>query len=103
MCKDTVVIGLGNPLMSDDGIGTRVIAELEKHEHLPEDVELTGVEFPIRGKMSSGQAQIYFYAKGYSDKALIHMQEDNQRRVSFLIEPFLPQTKYIEGQAGFDN
>jgi len=68
---------------------------------LSEDVEIMDVEFPIKGKLASGQADIYFYAKGYSDKALIHMQEDHDRQVSFLIEPFLPQTKYIEGYSEF--
>lgn len=69
---------------------------------LPEDLEIMDVEFPGRGKMSSGQADIYFYAKGYSDKALIHMQQDSDRRVSFLIEPFLPQIRYIEDYSDFD-
>jgi len=78
---------------------------LEKAEEeafqLPEDVEVLDVEFPDRGKISTGQADIYFYAKGYSDKALIHMQQDSDRQVSFLIEPFLPQTQYIEDYADF--
>ena len=82
-------------------------AALEKAEdeafQLPEDVEVIDVEFPVRGKISTGQADIYFYAKGYSDKALIHIQQDSERQVSFLIEPFLPQTKYIEDYAEFDN
>jgi len=70
---------------------------------LPENVEIMDVEYPDRGKISSGQAEIYFYAKGYSDKALIHMQQDSERQVSFLIEPFLPQTKYLEDYSDFDN
>lgn len=70
---------------------------------LSEDVEIMDVEFQKRGKLASGQADIYFYAKGYSDKVLIHMQEDHDRQVSFLIEPFLPQTKYIEGYSEFDD
>lgn len=34
-----LVIGLGNPLMGDDGVGIHVIHELKKH-HLPENVEV---------------------------------------------------------------
>ncbi|RLC18831.1 MAG: hypothetical protein DRI24_02000 [Deltaproteobacteria bacterium] len=75
----------------------------EEAFQLSENVEIMDVEFPGRGRISSGQVDIYFYAKGYSDKALIHMQEDNDRRVSLLIEPFLPQTKYIEDYSDFDN
>jgi prepilin-type N-terminal cleavage/methylation domain-containing protein len=70
---------------------------------LPDNVEVMDVEYPDRGKISSGQADIYFYAKGYSDKALIHMQQDGERQVSFLVEPFLPQIKYLEGYIDFDN
>jgi len=64
-------------------------AEEEAYK-LPEEVSIMDVEFVGRGKVSAGQAEIFFYAKGYSDKALIHMQHDDNRQFSFLIEPFLP-------------
>lgn len=35
----TVLIGLGNPLMSDEGIGVRLIAEIEAKQHIPAGVE----------------------------------------------------------------
>jgi len=35
-----LLIGLGNPLMSDEGIGVGLIAELAKRKMLPSDVEL---------------------------------------------------------------
>jgi hydrogenase maturation protease len=36
----TTVIGLGSPIMGDDGFGLAVLARLEARWHLPEDVEL---------------------------------------------------------------
>ena len=36
----TLVIGLGNPLMGDDGFGLAVLAELSERWRLPDDVEL---------------------------------------------------------------
>ncbi|MFL5507480.1 MAG: HyaD/HybD family hydrogenase maturation endopeptidase [Gemmatimonadales bacterium] len=36
----TRVIGLGSPIMGDDGFGLAVLARLEARWHLPEDVEL---------------------------------------------------------------
>jgi hydrogenase maturation protease len=36
---ETIVLGIGNPLRSDDGIGPAVIEWLRKHE-LPQDVEV---------------------------------------------------------------
>jgi prepilin-type N-terminal cleavage/methylation domain-containing protein len=53
---------------------------------LPGDIEIVDVEFPIGGKVSSGRADITFYKSGYSDKALIHIQDDDEQ-LSFLIEP----------------
>jgi len=35
----TVLIGLGNPLMSDEGIGVRLIAEIESRQLIPAGVE----------------------------------------------------------------
>jgi len=90
---------ISNPDMEEEA--------LEKAENeaywLSEDMEIIDVEFPGKGKISSGQADIYFYAKGYSDKALIHIQNDDDRQASFLIEPFLPQPKYSEDYLDFGN
>jgi prepilin-type N-terminal cleavage/methylation domain-containing protein len=90
--------------ISSPGMEAEALEKAEEEAfQLPDDVEVMDVEFPSRGKISSGQADIYFYAKGYSDKALIHMQKDSERRVSFLIEPFLPQVRYFEEYSDFDN
>ncbi|MBN1270522.1 MAG: hydrogenase maturation protease [Kiritimatiellae bacterium] len=35
-----LIIGLGNPLMSDEGIGPRIVAELAKRADLPEGVDI---------------------------------------------------------------
>jgi prepilin-type N-terminal cleavage/methylation domain-containing protein len=67
---------------------------------LPDDIKLLDVEYPDQEKISVGQANIYFNEKGYSDKAIIHFENDDNERLSFLIEPFLPQVllynKYVE-------
>jgi prepilin-type N-terminal cleavage/methylation domain-containing protein len=84
--------------MSDDDLEE---AALNAHA-LPDTVKLMDVEFPIAGKISTGRADIRFYKTGYTDKALIHMRDDNQE-LSFLIEPFLPQVKLFEKYATFDD
>jgi len=38
--KPTVVIGLGNPLFADEGIGVRVVERLTRHPDLPPGVEV---------------------------------------------------------------
>jgi len=67
---------------------------------LPDDIKLMDVEYPDQGKISAGQTSIYFNEKGYSDKAIIHLENDDNERFSFLIEPFLGQVllynRYVE-------
>ena len=60
------------------------------------------VEFPTKGKISSGQAAIAFNKAGYADKALVHIQE-GEKFLSFLIEPFLPNVQFFETYASFED
>lgn len=69
---------------------------------LPGDLKIADIEYPIRGKISSGQAAIMFYKTGYTDKLLIHLQDDAEY-VSFLIEPFLSEVTRYETYASFNN
>lgn len=75
----------------------------EKGFEIPGDLKLINVEYPQKGIISSGQADICFYKAGYSDKALIHIQRDDDQKVSFLIEPFLPKVKFYEKYVGFED
>ena len=63
---------------------------------LPSGYRLTDVEFIDEDKITSGIAEIHFYHKGYSDKALIHIEDDDNLHYSYLIEPFLPHVKIID-------
>lgn len=69
---------------------------------LPDGLKIADIEFPIRGKISSGRTDITFYKSGYSDKALIHTQ-DGETYVSYLIEPFLSEVTRYETYADFEN
>lgn len=68
---------------------------------LPEDIKLLDVEYPDQEKMSVGQANIYFNEKGYSDKAIIHLENDDNEKFSFLIEPFLLRVRLYNSYVGF--
>ena len=60
-------------------------------------IRFTDVEYPLTGKISSGIAIISFYKKGYSDKAIIHIDdEDSEIQRSLLIEPFFSTVKLYE-------
>ena len=76
-------------------------AALNNSYALPEDLRIIDVEYPQKGKVYSGQAEITFYKAGYTDKAMVHMQEDDTY-MSFLIEPFLTHVQFFEEYVGFD-
>jgi len=68
---------------------------------LPENIKLLDVEYPDQEKISVGQADIYFNEKGYSDKAIIHLEKDDEENISFLIEPFLLRVRLYNSYAEF--
>lgn len=69
---------------------------------LPDGLKIADIEYPIRGKIDSGQADITFYKEGHSDKVLIHLQ-DGAKYISFLVEPFLSDVTRYETYARFEN
>ncbi len=69
---------------------------------LPEDLNIMDVEFPGKLPVSSGEAQIYFYKKGYSDMAAIHVITDDNEKYSFMIEPFLQSMKTVDGYVSYE-
>lgn len=70
---------------------------------LPDDIQVLDVEFPGEEIISEGRAYIYFYKRGYSDKAMIHVENNDNEQLSFLIEPFLTRVKVYEKYEGFEN
>jgi prepilin-type N-terminal cleavage/methylation domain-containing protein len=69
---------------------------------LPSGLKIADIEYPIRGKITSGQTDITFYKNGTSDKVMIHLQ-DGDKYVSYLIEPFLSEVTRYEIYASFEN
>ena len=69
---------------------------------LPSGLKIADIEYPIRGKINSGQADITFYKNGTSDKVLIHLQDGDEYE-SYLIEPFLTEVTRYEMYASFEN
>ena len=71
-------------------------------DSLPSGLKIADIEYPIRGKINSGQTDITFYKNGTSDKVLIHIQ-DGDKYVSYLIEPFISEVTRYEMYASFEN
>jgi len=93
---DSNKLWVTSDIMSEEELQT---AALNGYE-LPENIKLLDVEYPDEEKISVGRADIYFYKKGYSDKAIIHISNNDNELLSLLVEPFLSRVrlynKYIE-------
>ncbi|MGD2269370.1 MAG: prepilin-type N-terminal cleavage/methylation domain-containing protein [Desulfobacterales bacterium] len=66
---------------------------------LPPNIRIRDVEYPDNKIVSFGQTEIFFYPKGYSDQAVIHL-ESGEEQLSFRIEPFLSTVKLFEEYVG---
>lgn len=73
----------------------------ENKYSLPEGYRLMDVEFVDDKKIKEGIVPIHFYPKGYSDKAIIHVQDENDNRSSYLIESFISHVKIHEEYIDF--
>ncbi len=101
----TLHIGMdvGRIWITHEGMTETEIEKAEEGEfELSDDVRILDVEYPTKGKIAFGRADISFYKNGYSDKVLIHVEDaDNQPR-TYLIEPFLSRIKIYDDHVGFD-
>lgn len=69
----------------------------------PGNLKLLDVEYPGEEPTSGGQANIKFYQKGYSDMAMIHVEDDNAEQLSFAVEPFLPHLRVHQKYVRFED
>ena len=80
---------------------------LEKPEKggltLSDGIRVRDVAFAGNRKITDGVAQIQFYAKGYSDNAMIHVVDEDDRELSYHITPFMPRMKIIEGYVDLED
>jgi prepilin-type N-terminal cleavage/methylation domain-containing protein len=95
-----LVIDLSNRRMwlVDEGMDEEAVqaAASKKAMSLPDAVRYMDVQFPQQERISSGTAEVRFYPAGYSDQVLIHVETDDDEKLTFLVEPLLPKVKIID-------
>ncbi len=74
----------------------QMAAAASRGYELPGAIRFMDVVFPGRGQVASGRTEVYFYPRGYSDQAIIHIENEEARRWSLVIEPFLPSVKLLQ-------
>jgi len=78
------------------------MAESKQNEfQLPDGYRLLDVQYRRDQRESSGVAEIRFYKKGYSDHAMIHVENAEANRFTYEIQPFLLQVQVHEDHVEF--
>jgi Tfp pilus assembly protein FimT len=78
------------------------LAAVEQGLKLDDTIRLLDVVYSYGESIHSGEAVINFYAQGYSDRAILHLEDGYGDVRSFIFEPFLTQVEIIEGYADFE-
>jgi prepilin-type N-terminal cleavage/methylation domain-containing protein len=76
--------------------GAAQAAAANKALSLPDAIQYMDVQFPGQERISSGTAEIRFYPAGYSDQVLIHLETDDDEKLTYLVEPLLPKVKIFD-------
>ena len=63
---------------------------------MPGSFTIVDIQFPQRDRITSGTVAIQFYPGGYSDMALVHLENDDAQRMTYRIEPLLPKVKIFD-------
>ena len=88
----------------DDGFDDNATDKQSPEENifkLPAGYRITAVLFSNDKRVSSGTATIRFYPKAYSDRAVIHLADRQNRKRSYVVEAFLPRVMIYEDHVGF--
>ncbi|MFP4194666.1 MAG: type II secretion system protein [Desulfobacterales bacterium] len=68
---------------------------------LPRGHRLRDVMFSGDIRTADGIVRIYFYPRGYSDRAIIHVRKNDGSVTSYRIESFLPRVAIVSGYEEF--
>lgn len=78
-------------------------AAMEQGFQFGDSIRIIDVLYSNEEGFNGGDALICFYPKGYSDRAILHLEEKDGDRLSFLFEPFLNQIDMTEGYVDFED
>ena len=84
---------LVNDAMDEEAVQA---AASNKAVELPDAIRYMDVQFPQQERETSGTAEIRFYPAGYSDQVLIHLETEDNEKVTYLVEPLLPKVKIYD-------
>ncbi len=75
----------------------------EKRQSLPENIRITDIWINKKGKEMAGDVSLKFRKEGYAPKSAIHLESEDGREFTIVINPFLPQVKVLENYIEIEN
>jgi prepilin-type N-terminal cleavage/methylation domain-containing protein len=95
-----LVIDLSNRRMwmVNDAMDEAAMQEAASNKALsfPDAIRYMDVQFPQQERILSGTTEVRFYAVGYSDQVLIHIETEDDEKLTYLVEPLLPKVKIFD-------
>jgi len=95
-----LVVDLSNQRMwmiNEDMSEEQQAAAAEKGFALDGSIRIVDAQYRNQESVNTGTLEIRFYPAGYSDQVLLHIENEDAERTSYLIEPLLPKLKMVEG------
>lgn len=98
-CPDTILIGLGNPIMGDDGIGWRVVQEIQTRLEgkIPPELQRIFESHLVIETLSLGGLSLMEHLVGYRSAFLVDAVETGQHEPGDLV--YLTLDEISENQA----
>lgn len=88
-------------MIQEDMSEEQQAAAAEKAFTLDSSIRIVNAQFRNQESVATGTLEIRFYPAGYSDQVLLHIENEDAERTSYLIEPLLPKLKIVEGWIEF--
>ncbi len=72
-------------------------------KQLPSDVRITDIWIKDKGKQMAGDIAIRFTRKGYARESAIHLESEDGREFTLVVNQFLPKVKVMENYVDFED
>ena len=98
-----VDISANSFFITSEGMSEEALTEaVENSFKLGDGVTAVDLLFPFESPDEEKISNIFFYTKGYSDNAIIHIEDESGEKLSFIVQPFLPGVEIREGFIVFE-
>jgi hydrogenase maturation protease len=92
----TIIVGLGNPILGDDGIGWKIAQEIEDHLKNTRDISINNIQCIDIQLLSNGGISLMEHLVGYNRAILIDAISTHSQPVGEIIRTNLESFQFPE-------